>query len=369
MLTILSMLAVGLLSYANGANDNFKGVATLYGSQTCGYKKALAWGTLMTCLGGIAAVFLAAALLKAFSGKGLVPDALSSSPPFLLAVAMGAGCTVLLATRLGFPISTTHGLLGALIGAGTVAGVNQVNYALLGQSFIIPLLLSPLLAMAVGALIYLVAAGFRRASGVTPGDCLCVGEELARPDVRSTSAVANPQLTITMDSSSACARRYQGAVVGIGAQRLVDQLHFVSAGAVSFARGLNDTPKIAALLLVTGFSQSYGNLVLVAAAMAVGGTLSSRLVAQTMSHKITDMSPGQGLSSNVATALLVTTASIHGLPVSTTHVSVGALLGMGTLTGQAKWKTTLPVLTSWVITLPCAAMSAGLAFYTIRLFS
>jgi PiT family inorganic phosphate transporter len=323
----------------------------------------------MTCLGGIAAVFLAATLLKSFSGKGLVPDALAHSPSFLLAVAMGAGCTVLLATRLGFPISTTHGLLGALVGAGMVAGAHQVNYTRLGQSFVTPLLLSPLLAMAVGALVYLLASGLRRVSGVSSGDCLCLGEETARPDASGTAVLAGTPLTLTLDSSSACRRRYQGAVIGIGAQRVVDQLHFASAGAVSFARGLNDTPKIAALLLVTGFTQSWWNLTLVAAAMAAGGLLNSRLVARTMSHRITDMSPGQGLSSNVSTALLVTTASLHGLPVSTTHVSVGALLGMGTLTGQAKWKTTLPVLASWVITLPCAAVSAGLVYHTIRLLS
>jgi inorganic phosphate transporter, PiT family len=366
MITIVSILAVGLLAYANGANDNFKGVATLYGSKTCSYRTALGWGTLMTCLGGIAAIFLATTLLKNFSGKGLVPESLVQAPSFLLAVALGAGFTVLLATHLGFPISTTHGLMGSLLGAGVAASADQVNYAVLGKSFLIPLLLSPLLAMIVGAAMYLVSISLRRISCVTSESCLCVGEELFHPLTGDGVTTAESMLTVTVDSNSACIRRYQGAVVGISSQRFVDSLHFVSAGAVSFARGLNDTPKIAALLLVSGLAQTHWNLTLVAASMAIGGLLNSLRVAHTMSHKLTDMSPGQGLSSNVTTALLVTTASIHGLPVSTTHVSVGALLGMGAVTRQAKWKTIVPVLASWVITLPCAAVSAGFAFYVIR---
>lgn len=144
--------------------------------------------------------------------------------------------------------------------------------------------------------------------------------------------------------------------------RTLDALHFLSAGAVSFARGLNDTPKIAALLLVlTSVNASFG-LCIVAVAMAAGGLLSARRVADTMAHKITGMNPGQGFSANLSTALLVTTASYHGLPVSTTHVSVGSLLGIGTTTRRAKWHTVIPVLLSWVVTLPCAAALAAVAF-------
>lgn len=366
MMFLVSLAAVGLLAYANGANDNFKGVASLYGSRTCGYRTALAWATVMTCAGSVAAVFLAGTLLKNFSGKGLVPDALALSPAFLLAVALGAGAAVLLATRLGFPISTTHGLTGGLVGAGLTAGAGQVNFGMLGKSFILPLLLSPLLAVVAGGVIYLIFRSLRMASGVGIESCFCVGEE-ARPSIGADgAATADSFLTASVDSIPACERRYQGAVAGIRVGSAVDAFHFLSAGAVSFARGLNDTPKIAALLLVTGTVHAKWNLVPVAVAMAAGGLLSARRVAHTMSHKLTDMSPGQGLSSNVATALLVTTASVHGLPVSTTHVSVGSLLGMGTVTGQAKWTTVIPVLASWVITLPCAALFAGIAFLALH---
>jgi PiT family inorganic phosphate transporter len=74
------------------------------------------------------------------------------------------------------------------------------------------------------------------------------------------------------------------------------------------------------------------------------------------------MNPGQGFAANFATALLVTTASYHGLPVSTTHVSVGALLGIGIATRQAKWRTVIPVLTAWIVTVPCAALLGAIAY-------
>ncbi|MBF8250867.1 MAG: phosphate transporter, partial [Deltaproteobacteria bacterium] len=97
-MTILLLLAVCFLAYTNGANDNFKGVASLFGSKTTGYRTAIGWATVSTFAGSVAAIFLAQSLLKKFSGKGLVPDSLVGSEYFLLAVAAGAGATVILAT-------------------------------------------------------------------------------------------------------------------------------------------------------------------------------------------------------------------------------------------------------------------------------
>ena len=79
MLPALIFLAVCFLAYSNGANDNFKGVASLFGSRTCGYRTAISWATVATFAGSVAAFFLAQTLLKKFSGKGLVPDALIAS--------------------------------------------------------------------------------------------------------------------------------------------------------------------------------------------------------------------------------------------------------------------------------------------------
>src|SRR3712207_1028685 len=147
----LILFATCFLAYSNGANDNFKGVATLFGSHTTSYALALRWATLTTFAGSVAAIFLAQGLVQRFSGKGLVPDALTTSPSFLLAVALAAASTVILATLLGFPVSTTHGLTGALVGAGIIAVGNQVNVAVLGRAFFLPLLLSPFVAVVLAA--------------------------------------------------------------------------------------------------------------------------------------------------------------------------------------------------------------------------
>src|SRR5260370_32861664 len=88
--------AVVFLAYSNGANDNFKGVASLFGSRTCGYRTAISWATVTTFAGSVVAIFFAQRLLKKFSGKGLLPDALTASPQFLLAVAIGSCATVFL---------------------------------------------------------------------------------------------------------------------------------------------------------------------------------------------------------------------------------------------------------------------------------
>ena len=370
MIPSLVLLAVFLLAYANGANDNFKGVASLYGSRTCGYRMALIWGTVTTAAGSIAACFLASALLKNFSGKGLVPDHLMTSPAFLLAIAAGAGGTVLLATRFGFPISTTHGLTGALTGAGLAAAPGLVNFGLLGKTFVIPLLLSPFLAVFTGGVLYLIFRKLRLVSGLEETSCLCAGAPRAAlpadPGSGASLAFSVALPSVTIGTAADCGTPFAAPPARLEARRVLDTLHFLSAGAVSFARGLNDTPKIAALLLVVSPLSASLNIGCVALAMAAGGLLSARRVADTMSHKLTDMNPGQGFSANLSTALLVTTASLHGLPVSTTHVSTGSLLGMGAVTGQIKWHTVRPVLASWVITLPVATALAALTYLLIQ---
>src|SRR3972149_5989524 len=112
--TTVLFLTTLFVAYANGANDNFKGVATLFGSDTASYQGAIALATVTTFAGALCSLYLAEALVHAFSGKGLVPDVVAASPDFLLAVAAGAGVTVILATLLGLPISTTHALTGGL---------------------------------------------------------------------------------------------------------------------------------------------------------------------------------------------------------------------------------------------------------------
>lgn len=378
LVVILLAVATVFLGFSNGANDNFKGVASVFGSGAASYRIAIGWATLTTAAGSFVSIILAEALLRKFTGKGLVDNSLASTAPFLFAVASGAGLTVFLAARLGLPISTTHGLVGAMVGAGLAAGgAGGVNVAALGKSFVLPLLLGPLLATALGAGLYLAARGRFGGGGERPLEeaCLCVGAEpLYAVDQRGgVSAVGRADLTPVVAIETVpvadCTRDRGEGVIGIDLLRLRDAAHFLSAGIVSFARGLNDTPKIAALLLTANILAPKSATLVVAAAIAAGGLVGARRVAETMSHKITHLDPSEGLISNLATGSLVIMASLFGLPVSTTHVSVGSLFGIGLATGELNVRTMRGIVLSWLVTLPCAALGAGLMFTAARNWS
>ena len=303
--------AAVLLAFMNGANDNMKGVATLYGSGSLSYRSALAMATVTTALGSLLSVAIGTGLLRAFSAKGIIPDELLS-PVVLTAVALGAALTLVLATRLGFPISTTHALVGALAGGGWAAAGSQLDLSALAAIFLLPLLVSPLIAIAL-------ACGISRVSERGAP----AGEEPATP--RS---------------------------VAVG--------HLVSAGAVGFARGLNDTPKILGLVVGAGVASVVPAAVLVTVAMALGGIVASRRVIRTLAKRITPMSPRQGFSANVATSMIVIGASRLGLPVSTTHVSTGGIFGIGMPSRGLRWGVAGSVVGAWVLTLPIAAALGAL---------
>ncbi|MDZ8222460.1 inorganic phosphate transporter [Nostoc sp. ChiVER01] len=318
MLLISLFIATLFLAYSNGANDNFKGVATLFGSRTCSYQTAILWATFTTFAGAVTATFVASTLIKNFSGKGLVPDAIANSPEFHLAVAIAAGLTVLIATFMGFPISTTHSLTGALVGAGLVAIGLKVNFAALGTSFILPLLLSPIIAIPLGAGIYSLY----------------------------NYIILEWQVSIN--------------------QKIIDTCHFLSAGIVSFARGLNDTPKIFSLILVIEYFSIQGGMITIAIAMGLGGLINSQKVAVTMSEKITSLNHTQGLSANIVTGILVIAASQFGLPVSTTHVSVGSIFGVGLTSKKANLSVFYQILLSWILTLPTAAIISAITYRLLQ---
>jgi PiT family inorganic phosphate transporter len=370
LILLILFLATCFLAYSNGANDNFKGVATLFGSKTTHYKNAIRWATVTTFAGSVASIFFAHALVKTFSGKGLVPHVISASPEFLTAVAIGSAITVIVATVTGFPISTTHSLTGALVGAGFVAIGSQINLKVLGGSFFLPLLISPFMAAAFGGILYVVFRSIRIRSGITREWCLCIGKQKeiipVTQSVDSLSVRCDSSIGTTIDTRENCIEMYKGNFLGMDSQKLLDSLHFCSAGVVSFARGLNDTPKIVALiLLIKGLSIEWG-MMAVAFGMAAGGLLNARKVAETMSNKITRLNHGQGFTANLVTGMLVIFASKFGMPVSTTHVSVGSLFGIGLTTRRINVRMALEILLSWFVTLPAAAIFSGAAYWLLN---
>ena len=320
---IVSILAFAalFLAFSNGANDNFKGFATVWGSETLEFRRALVLATIATVLGGVASILIADALVQQFSGKGLVDDNLASTPRFALAVAGGAAATVMLATRLGYPISTTHALVGGLVGAGLAQSETPLNLANLGSGFVLPLLTSPFISAGLGFVIFTVVRKRREAMA------------------RTVSAPG-------------------GAIVTGAPSRRLDGLHLLSASAICFARGVNDTPKLAALLIAANLTSGAVSAVAVTVAMGLGGWMLSRRVAETMSKRINQLDAGQGISANLITAGLVLFASRLGMPVSTTHVSVGSILGTGAAAGTLDLSVVRNVLVSWVATLPISAVIA-----------
>lgn len=313
---VLFFAVVALLAFSNGANDNFKGVATLWGGGDLTYRQAWCVANVATLLGAVLAVFLGAEVAKTFSGKGVVGPEVLASFSFAMAFASGAAGTVLLATILRFPISTTHSILGSLAGAGTALAASDVNLRPLINSGAIPLLVSPLLAATLTFVLWKIFGQFAP----------------SKPSVPS---------------------RY---------------VHIFSGSAVCFSRAVNDTPKIASIALI-GSAVGLSHITVYAAigaVMTLGGLLFVRRIAEVMSQKITKMNASEGLTGNLVTAFLVIIASKMGLAVSTTHVSVGALFGIGAENGQANIKKIIEIVLSWVMTLPIAF---GLAFAIAKLLS
>ena len=328
MLITCFFIAVIVLSIANGANDNFKGMATLWGSGTLDYRKALMFANVATFLGGCLAIYFGSELINTFSGKGMVDRGVLANPKFAMAFAFGAALTVTLATALKYPVSTTHAILGSLAGAAYAFSPVDVNFGVLFDKGFIPLLMSPLIAVVLTFSVW----QFSRA--VMP-----------RPII--SSLVEAPR------------RSFEGS-------DLMDRAHLLSGFSVCFARGVNDTPKIASIFLLANSFELSGLTIffLIAVLMVVGGALFARDVAHVMSNEVTDMTPAHGFAGNIVTAFLVIFASNFGLGVSTTHVSVGCLFGIGALNGQAKWRKITQIVAAWVLTLPVGFMAA----YLIAIF-
>lgn len=344
-----------LLAFFNGANDNAKGVASVIGARLLSTRAAIAYAGATTLLGSVAAIGLAGELVSKFKGRDIVGDALLTDSAFAGCIGLAAGGTVLLATRMAMPISTTHAMVGSIMGIGLAH--QSLNWSAVWSKFFQPLLIAPVLAMALALVLYLLLRSARQAAGVTHQTCLCVDgwEEPVHVTPEGSLVLQRTGVRITADDAERCRQRYDGQVLGLEVQRMVNGAHLVSAGALSFSRGLNDTPKIAALLIAVDLLARPGSLALTGVAIGAGGVLMVGRVARTMSWRITEMNEGQAFCANLVAATLVTTASLHGLPVSTTHVSCGSLFGIGVAGRAAHWGMIGRIVLAWVTTLPVAA--------------
>lgn len=353
-MAIILMVVALCLAFWNGANDNFKGFATAWGSETLSYRKALLMATLATVAGSLTSMALAHELAQQFSGKGLLPDAIVTGPRFLLSVGIGAALTIVIATRAGLPISTTHALIGGLVGAGLAASPNEVQFGRLWNTFLLPLLFSPIVAALMGMLAY------RLILRPVQQECVCV--QMPQPELSTTGAgaLSVTESFLVIDKEVVC-DDLPAPVAKWSIAPFLDHLHSASAALICFARGVNDTPKLAALLIAANLSGVRLSVTAIAIAMAAGGLLFARRVAETMGRRVTRMNHTQGAAANLITAVLVLGASQFGWPVSTTHVSVGSIAGVGAGAHTLNWETLRNILLSWIATLPLAAGTAWVA--------
>ena len=387
---IAAILSIGgalAIAGANGANDNGKGVATLIGGGVMSARRALRIGHLATLAGAILSILIARRMMNVFQGSGLLPDDLAGQLSVMTIVAIAAAVTVALATVFKFPISTTHALTGALVGVG-LGATGSVSWSGLATKFMMPLLFSPIAAAVLAALSYYFLHKVRLAMSINEETCICVGER--REWVPVTGAVAVAQrsagssdarsneiglasgpvevksISLGIGEVEECRQRYVGKVMGISAATLLDGIHVVSATMLSAARGMNDTPKLAALAVgAVAWGTSGPAVGLVAAAMLAGGVLAAKRVTRTMSGDITEMNAGSGATANLVAATLVILASFFAMPVSTTHVTCGALFGIGAVNGRAHWRTVGTILLAWLVTLPVAGAIAALLAMTL----
>jgi PiT family inorganic phosphate transporter len=374
LLDIILAVAVFILAYLNGANDISKGIATLVGGEVVKDTHAIVWGTLTTIAGALAGIAITGGLLKTFS-SGVLATA-SPSTTFPIPVAFAAIGWIFFATQTGLPVSTTHALTGGIIGAALAQiGSAGIVWNTVLQKIALPLALSPVLSFALAWLLFPLV---RRSLAGVNHYCLCVKLQQTRlipimqtGAVQTLAAVAEPtELHVIADKSEMCEQKVTLSGVKV---RIADSLHVLSSGLTSFARGMNDTPKIAALLLgisLLGGKSTSSLFGFVALGMCAGSLLGGRKVLAALSKKITPMDGLEGFTANLGASALVTMGTVLGLPLSTTHVTTSAIVGIGARArGRANWHIVREIVLTWLVTLPSAMILGYLAGMALLYFA
>lgn len=323
VITILGISGAMLLAFANGANDISKSIATLVGSGESNYKKSVLVVSLAVAVGATFASAWAVKMTLLFT-KGMLSPQVEINQLFALAVLVGAIGWLLFSSKFGLPVSTTHAIVGSTILTAFYAfGFNSVLWGKVTLKVILPLLLSPILAFGIAFLVF-----------------------------RFLFWLCREQYCLNCHWA-----------------------HWMSAISSGFARGLNDTPKIASLGFVFYFLIDpqlevvpRWFFLILAVANAAGGIVMGLRVTQTLAHKVTKMDHLEGFAANLATSILVITTAIKGFPVSTTHVSGSAIMGMGLQRGwrALNWPVVRDILAAWVLTLPIAGALGASTYWILR---
>lgn len=396
------------MAWGIGANDVANAMATSVGSKALTIRQAV----LIAAVFEFAGAVLAGGQVTKTIRKGIIDaDLLSGSPELLLygmlASLLAAGVWLLIASRNGWPVSTTHSIVGAIVGFAMVGiGMEAVKWDKV-QFIVASWVVSPLLAGVISFILfrsvqklvlntpdpfdnakryvpyYMFLVGFIIALVTFLKGLKHVGLENNVWENISYSAVTGLIIMLIgkfyisrIKHDPASDRGFHYANV----ERVFGVLMIVTACAMAFAHGSNDVANaIGPVAAVVSIVRSGGEvaaqttlplwvLLLGGAGIVLGLVMYGKKVIATVGSQITELTPSSGFAATLAAASTVVVASGTGLPISTTHTLVGAVLGVGLARGMEALNLTVirNIFMSWIITLPAGALLSILFFFTLK---
>ena len=400
--------AFGLfMAWGIGANDVANAMATSVGSKALTIKQAI----LVAAVFEFAGAFLAGGQVTSTIRKGIIDATQVIDEPELLifgmlAALLAAGVWLLIASRKGWPVSTTHSVVGAIVGFAAVGiGVESVYWskvAAIAASWVISPLMSGVLAflifMSVQKLILGTKDPLANARKYVPFYIFAVGFILAL--VTMLKGLKHIGLDLSYGESVIVAIASGGVTMTIGilaikrikinpnehsdfrfadVEKIFGILMIFTACGMAFAHGSNDVANavgpVAAVVSIVKTGAVAQESALATWILLLGGigiviglaTYGWRVI-QTVGRKITELTPSRGFAAELAAATTVVIASGTGIPISTTHTLVGAVLGVGMARGigALNLRVVRNIMLSWLITLPAGGILAILFFFLLK---
>jgi len=321
LLLAVLLLAV-LFDYINGFHDTANAIATSVATRALRPAYAIGMASAFNFIGAFAGTAVAKTI-----GGGLV-DEQTTTQTVVAAALVGAIVWNLITWRMGIPSSSSHALIGSLMGATIVAaGTGSIKLDGLVNKVLVPLFSSPIIGF-VGAFFLMIALFwiFRRAD--------------RRP----------------------LARRFR-------------RLQLLSAGFMAFSHGSNDAQKTMGIITLALFSAGVIRTVDVptwvilvsATAISLGTAAGGWRIMATMGHRVVELEPIHGFAAETTAAAVLFTTAHFGMPVSTTHVISSAIMGVGTSKGPhgVRWGVARGILVAWIVTIPATAAFGALSWVVL----
>ncbi len=395
------------MAWGIGANDVANAMATSVGSKALTIRQAIAVAAIFEFLGAV----LAGGAVTSTIRKGIVDvEQLSGTPELLiygmLAALLAAGVWLLVASKNGWPVSTTHSIVGAIVGFAAVGiGIDAVQWGKVG-TIVLSWVVSPLTAGFIAYLIYrsvqkLILSHddpLGRARRYVPVYIFFAALTITL--VTILKGLKHVGLSISIRDSYVLAIGVAVLIALIGTffisriksdpkaekkqhfvtvERVFAVLMVVTACGMAFAHGSNDVANaIGPLAAVISIAQNGAVtaksalpiwvLMLGGGGIVIGLATFGRHVIATVGRKITQLTPSRGFAAELAAATTIVIASGTGIPISTTHTLVGAVLGVGMARGieAIDLRIVGRIFVSWVVTIPAGAILAILFFYLFR---